>query len=58
MSSFAVEGYDVVELLGLGASAEVWLARQTTTGDLVALKRLRTPEDVGARAKLRREAAA
>jgi hypothetical protein len=53
-----VPGYDVVELLGFGASGEVWLARESATGETVALKRLRTPRDLTARDQLRREAAA
>jgi hypothetical protein len=53
-----VPGYDVVELLGFGASGEVWLARETVSGEPVALKRLRTPRDLVARDRLRREAAA
>lgn len=51
-------GYDVVELLGFGASGEVWLARESASGEPVALKRLRTPRDLAARDRLRREAAA
>ena len=50
-------GYDVVELLGFGATGEVWLARETASGESVALKRLRTPRDLAARDRLRREAA-
>ena len=53
-----VPGYDVVELLGFGASGEVWLARESVSGEPVALKRLRTPRDLAARDRLRREAAA
>jgi hypothetical protein len=53
-----VPGYDVVELLGFGASGEVWLARESASGEPVALKRLRTPRDLTARDRLRREAAA
>lgn len=53
-----VPGYDVVELLGFGASGEVWLARESASGEQVALKRLRTPRDLAARDRLRREAAA
>ena len=55
---WTVPGYDVVELLGFGASGEVWLARSAETGEPVALKRLRTPRDLAARDRLRREAAA
>jgi hypothetical protein len=55
---WAVPGYDVVELLGFGASGEVWLARESASREPVALKRLRTPRDLTARDRLRREAAA
>ena len=55
---WALPGYDVVELLGFGASGEVWLARESVSGEPVALKRLRTPRDLTARDRLRREAAA
>ncbi len=56
MSSLRVPGYDVVELLGYGATGEVWLASESATGEQVALKRLRVPDD-RARDRLRQEAA-
>jgi len=55
---WTVPGFAVMELLGFGASGEVWLGRENATGELVALKRLRTPRDLAARDRLRREAAA
>ena len=55
--AWTVPGFDVVELLGFGASGEVWLARESASGEPVALKRLRTPRDLVARDRLRREAA-
>lgn len=50
-------GYVVEELLGFGGSGEVWRARDATTGETVALKRLRGRDDPAARDLLRREAA-
>lgn len=50
-------GYDVLELVGFGATGEVWRARETATGDTVALKRLRPGADAAAVEALRREAA-
>ena len=55
--AWTAPGYEVVQLLGFGASGEVWLARESATGEPVALKRLRTPRDLVARDRLRREAA-
>ena len=55
---WSVPGFDVVEMLGFGATGEVWLAHEAATGEMVALKRLRTPRDLAARDRLRREAAA
>ena len=55
---WGVPGYDVVEMLGFGGSGEVWLARESASGEPVALKRLHTPRDLTARDRLRREAAA
>ncbi|MDP9394669.1 MAG: protein kinase [Actinomycetota bacterium] len=40
-ASFSLPGFEVVELLGYGGSAEVWLGRELATGDPVALKRVR-----------------
>ena len=56
--TWSVPGYDVVELLGFGASGEVWLAWEVSSGEHVALKRLRTPQGLPGRDRLRREAAA
>ena len=49
-------GYDVEAMLGFGATGEVWRARESATGDLVALKRLRPGADPAALEALRREA--
>ena len=51
---WSLPGYDVQELLGFGATGEVWRAVELATGEPVALKRLRPGADVDA---LRREAA-
>ena len=56
-AGWAVPGYDLVEMVGFGATGEVWLARDATSGEHVALKRLRTPGDLVGRDRLRREAA-
>jgi serine/threonine protein kinase len=56
-SVFSVPGYDVAELIGFGATGEVWLGREHLTGDLVALKRLRRAADRPARDRMLREAA-
>jgi hypothetical protein len=50
---WSLPGYDVEALIGTGATAEVWRARQLSTGQRVALKRLRVGADP---ATLRREA--
>ncbi len=55
--SWEAPGYAVEELLGFGASGEVWRARDGDTGDMVALKRLRVGRDVAEHEALRREAA-
>lgn len=56
-----VPGYDVAELIGFGTSGEVWLARERTTGEPVALKRLRpvpgARPDAEAAERVAREAA-
>ncbi|HZV24936.1 MAG TPA: serine/threonine-protein kinase, partial [Acidothermaceae bacterium] len=41
MDEFTLAGYDVEELAGFGGSGEVWRARDSSTGEVVALKRLR-----------------
>ncbi len=53
---FTLDGYEVQQLLGYGATGEVWRARELATGDVVALKRLRPGADVTAVDLLRREA--
>ena len=55
--SFHVPGYAVAELIGFGGSGEVWRARHEASGEMVALKRLRTGADPATRDRLRREAA-
>lgn len=57
MRPFALPGYDVVEMLGFGSSAEVWLAQDRTSGESVALKRLHVATDPPGRARLHREVA-
>ena len=53
---FAVPGFEVVELVGFGATGEVWLARDQASGEEVALKRLRPGVESGARERMRHEA--
>lgn len=57
MSDPTVPGFDVVEMLGFGSGGEVWLARDQSSGEPVALKRLRPGAGLEARDRLRREAA-
>lgn len=54
---FSLPGYDVEELVGFGATGEVWRARERSSGQLVALKRLRVDGPPQVRDRLRREAA-
>lgn len=54
--TWSLPGYDVVDLIGAGASGEVWRGREHATGDTVALKRLRPGTDPAGLAALRREA--
>lgn len=51
-----VAGYTALELVGFGASGEVWRGVDEATGETVALKRLRIGSDT-VRDRLRREAA-
>jgi hypothetical protein len=53
---WALPGYDVQALIGFGATGEVWRARELSSGDTVALKRLREGADLAAVESLRREA--
>ena len=39
-ASFAVPGFEIDRLVGVGGSGQVWRAREQATGDIVALKRL------------------
>jgi hypothetical protein len=55
--TWSLPGYDVEEMLGFGATGEVWRARQRATGETVALKRLRPGAGPAAVEALRREAA-
>ncbi len=54
--TWSLPGYAADELVGFGATGEVWRGRELATGDAVAIKRLRV-DDVDGRARLRREAA-
>jgi eukaryotic-like serine/threonine-protein kinase len=53
---FAVEGYVVDELIGFGGTGEVWRGHDVSTGDVVALKRLRQ-RGAAATERIRREGA-
>src|SRR4051794_6182451 len=57
VEKLTVPGYDAEALLGRGAHGEVWRARETATGDVVPLKRVRVGDEPPARDRLRREAA-
>ena len=54
---WSLPGFDVQELLGYGATGEVWRAVDVATGEVVALKRLRPGADPAAVDALRTEAA-
>lgn len=64
-TTWTIPGYVAEELIGFGASGEVWRGRSVDSGDAVALKRLREPAAggglrepaAGGAARLRREAA-
>lgn len=58
MDAWTLPGFEVGELLGFGATGEVWRATETATGETVALKRLRADADPAAVQALRREATA
>ena len=58
MDAWTLPGFEVGELLGFGATGEVWRATETATGETVALKRLRADADPAAVRALRREATA
>jgi hypothetical protein len=55
-TDWQVPGYEAEELIGFGASGDVWRGRDTVTDETVALKRLRLPDAEGS-ARLKREAA-
>lgn len=56
MDGFSLAGYEVEALLGFGGTGEVWSARESMTGERVALKRLRGTDAAPSR-ELQREAA-
>lgn len=53
---FCLPGFEMLELIGAGATGEVWRATEVSTGDTVALKRLALDADPRAVEALRREA--
>ena len=58
VDEFSLPGYAVEELVGFGGSGEVWRARESSTGEVVALKRLRgDTASALSTEQLRREAA-
>jgi serine/threonine protein kinase len=62
VDGFRLPGYDVEQLVGIGASGQVWRAREQASGQLVALKRLHVvggpaPASAVAERRLHREAA-
>ena len=54
---FAVDGYVLTDLIGFGATGEVWRGRAETTHAPVALKRLWEPASDGLVLRLRQDAA-
>jgi serine/threonine protein kinase len=54
---FALDGYVLTDLIGFGATGEVWRGRDETTHEPVALKRLWEPADEGFVLRLRQDAA-
>jgi hypothetical protein len=54
--TWSIPGYTADELVGFGATGEVWRGRDLASGERVALKRLRV-DDPDGRSRLRREAA-
>jgi hypothetical protein len=54
---FGVDGYVLTDLIGFGATGEVWRGRDETTHEPVALKRLWEPADDALVLRLRQDAA-
>lgn len=54
---FALDGYTLTDLIGFGATGEVWRGRDETTHEPVALKRLWEPAAGGLVLRLRQDAA-
>jgi hypothetical protein len=54
---FAVDGYVLTDLIGFGATGEVWRGRDETTHEPVAIKRLWEPATDGLVLRLRQDAA-
>ncbi|HVS67079.1 MAG TPA: serine/threonine-protein kinase [Mycobacteriales bacterium] len=54
---FALDGYALTDLIGFGATGEVWRGRDETTHEPVALKRLWEPAADGLVERLRHDAA-
>ncbi len=54
---FALDGYVLTDLIGFGATGEVWRGRDETTHEPVALKRLWEPAGDGLVLRLRQDAA-
>ncbi len=58
VDDFTLPGYNVEELVGFGGSGEVWRARDSSNGEVVALKRLRRDSSTAlSTEQLQREAA-